>query len=169
MYRSFHTHAFHQRLIFLPLVSWLCGLPWWLSSKESACSTGDSGSIPGSGRSPGGENGNPLWYSCLESPMDRGAWLATVLWVERESDTTEQLNTWHTCTRVHTHTHTHTHTSRLCAQNQCKHLEVREGRLFHSCEGPLNVLLSSVRMRASGAHSHMRVCCGCLASSCGGD
>ena len=38
----------------------------------------DSGSIPGSGRSPGGGNGNPLQYSCLENPMDRGAWQARV-------------------------------------------------------------------------------------------
>ena len=38
----------------------------------------DSGSIPGSGRSPGEGNGNPLQYSCLENPMDRGAWWATV-------------------------------------------------------------------------------------------
>ena len=40
-------------------------------SKESACSAGDPGSIPGSGRSPGEENGNSLQYSCLENPMDR--------------------------------------------------------------------------------------------------
>ena len=39
---------------------------------------GDEGSIPGSERSPGGENGNPLQYSCLENSMDRGAWRATV-------------------------------------------------------------------------------------------
>ena len=39
---------------------------------------GDSGSIPGLGRSPGEEHGNPLQYSCLENPMDRGAWWATV-------------------------------------------------------------------------------------------
>ena len=38
----------------------------------------DMGSIPGSGRSPGGENGNPLQYSCLENPMDRGSWLTIV-------------------------------------------------------------------------------------------
>ena len=38
----------------------------------------DAGSIPGSGRSPGGRHGNPLQYSCLENPMDRGAWWATV-------------------------------------------------------------------------------------------
>ena len=40
--------------------------------------TGDMGLIPGSGRSPGGGNGNPLQYSCLENPMDRGTWQATV-------------------------------------------------------------------------------------------
>ena len=46
--------------------------------KVSAYNAGDPGSIPGSGRSPGEGNGNPLQYSCLENPMDRGAWLATV-------------------------------------------------------------------------------------------
>ena len=44
----------------------------------SACNTGDPGLIPGLGRSPGEGNGNPLQYSCLENPMDRGAWYATV-------------------------------------------------------------------------------------------
>ena len=56
-------------------------LPWCLSGKESACSEGatrDMGLIPGSGRSPGGGNGNALQCSCLENPMDRGAWWATV-------------------------------------------------------------------------------------------
>ena len=51
---------------------------WWLSSKESACNVGDVGSIPGSGRSSGEGNGNPLQYSLLENPMDRGAWQSTV-------------------------------------------------------------------------------------------
>ena len=46
--------------------------------KESACNAGDLGSIPGWGRSPGEGKGNPLQYSCLEKPMDRGAWRATV-------------------------------------------------------------------------------------------
>ena len=45
-------------------------LPGGSDSKESAHSAGDQGSIPGSGRSPGKGNGNPLWYSCLENPMD---------------------------------------------------------------------------------------------------
>ena len=58
--------------------------------KNSPANTGDLSSIPGSGRSPGGENGNPLQYSCLGNPKDRGAWRVTVLGVA-ESDTTKQL------------------------------------------------------------------------------
>ena len=61
----------------LKAVNVYLGLPWWLSSKESAYKAGnleDVGSIPGSGRFPGGGNGNPLQYSFLENPMDRGAW-----------------------------------------------------------------------------------------------
>ena len=53
----------------------------WLNGKESVCNAGDAwdaGLIPGLGRSPGGGHGNPLQYSCLEYPMDRGAWWATV-------------------------------------------------------------------------------------------
>ena len=49
--------------------------------KSLAASAGDKrdmGSIPGSGRSPGGGHGNPLWYTCLENPMDRGAWQTIV-------------------------------------------------------------------------------------------
>ena len=60
-------------------------LPRWLSSKESACQcrrTGYAGSIPGLGRSPGG-NGNPLQYSCLKNFMLRGAWQATVHGVKK--------------------------------------------------------------------------------------
>ena len=57
--------------------------------KASARNMGDSGSILGSGRSPGEGNGNPLQYSCLENPMGRGAWWATVHGVAEESDMTE--------------------------------------------------------------------------------
>ena len=74
------------------------GLPWWLRGKESACKVGDSGDvglIPGSGRSPGGGNGNPLRYSGLETPMDRSL-VGHSPWGRKESDTTE-----------HSHTHTH--------------------------------------------------------------
>ena len=54
------------------------GFPSSSNSKESACSAGDLGSIPGSGRSSEEGNGKPLQYSCLENPMDRGAWQGTV-------------------------------------------------------------------------------------------
>jgi len=66
--------------------------PGGSDSKESAYNAGDLGSIPGSGRSPGGGNGNPLQYSCLENTMDRGAWRATVHGVT-ESNMTEVTNT----------------------------------------------------------------------------
>ena len=54
------------------------GLPYSSNSKESACNAGDLASIPGSGRSPGEGNCNPLQYPCLENPVDRGAWWATI-------------------------------------------------------------------------------------------
>ena len=60
--RHTHTHAF----------------PGSSTVKESACNVGDPGSNPGSGRSPGEENGNPFQYSCLGNPMDRGVWWVTV-------------------------------------------------------------------------------------------
>ena len=74
------------------------GLPGWFSSKQSTCNAGDAGNeglIPGSGRSPGGENSNPLQYPCLENSMDRGAWWATVHGVEKSWS-----QTW-----LSTHTH----------------------------------------------------------------
>ena len=63
-----HLYCFHA----------LKGFPGDSDGKESACNAGDLGLIPGSGRSLGEGNGNPLQYSCLENPMDRGAWQATV-------------------------------------------------------------------------------------------
>ena len=57
------------------------GFPGGSIGKESACNAGDLGSIPGLGRSPGGGHGNPLQYSCLENPMDGGAF--DTLWVTK--------------------------------------------------------------------------------------
>ena len=59
------------------------GLPDGSDGKEYACYVGDLGLIPGSRRSPGEGNGNPLQYSCLENPMDRGAWSTIVHGVAR--------------------------------------------------------------------------------------
>ena len=68
VYSNHHTHSSSKH----------SGLPWRLYGKGSASNAGDRGSIPGAGRSPGEGNGNPLQYSCLGNPMDRGAWRATV-------------------------------------------------------------------------------------------
>ena len=67
------------------------GFPGGSEVKVSACSAGDLGSIPGSGRSPGEGNGNPLQYSCLENPMEGGAWWAIVHGVT-ELDMTEWVH-----------------------------------------------------------------------------
>ena len=83
------------------------------SKEKPACNAGDLGSIPGSGRSPGEGNGNPLQFSCLENPIDRDDWQATVSRVT-ESDTTEQL--------------THTHETETDSQIQQRDLWLSRGR-----------------------------------------
>ena len=72
------------------------GFPSNSAIKNPACNAGDAGSVPGSGRTPGGENGNPLQYSFLENPMDRGTWQA------KHQRVTRAGHDW-----VSTHTHTH--------------------------------------------------------------
>ena len=74
------------------MIKYFLDFPDGLDSKESACNVKDMDLIPGSGRSPGGGDGSPLQYSCLDNSMDRGAWWATVRGVEEESDMTERLN-----------------------------------------------------------------------------
>ena len=71
----------------------LGGFPGGSDGKESACHSGDLGSIPGSGRSPGGGPGNPLQYSCLENPHGQRSLAGSSLRSHRESDTIEQLST----------------------------------------------------------------------------
>ena len=66
---------------------YILGFPGGSDGKKSAFNTRDAGSIPGSGRSPGEGNSNPLWYSCLGNPIDREAWHAAVHGVV-ESDKT---------------------------------------------------------------------------------
>ena len=81
------------------------GFPGCLDGKESACNAGAPGSIPGSGRSPGEGNGNPLQYSCLGNPMDQGAWWATVHAVTKSQ--TLFVSNWTT----------NTHTNKGCISN----------------------------------------------------
>ena len=64
------------------------GFPGGLAVKNPPANAGDSGLIPGTGRSPGEGNGNPLQCPCLPNPVDRGAWLATAHGVTKESDMT---------------------------------------------------------------------------------
>ena len=67
--------------IFCHGISYILGLPQWLRGKESACNeevAEDAGSVPGLAGFPGGGHGNTLQYSCLENPMDRGAWQAII-------------------------------------------------------------------------------------------
>ena len=81
------------------LIYSLQGFPGGSVGKESACNAGDAGvagSIPGSGRSPGAGYGNPLQYSCLENPMDKGAWQATVHRVTKSQTQLKWLSA-HTC------------------------------------------------------------------------
>ena len=70
------------------------GFPGGSDGKESACNLGDPGSIPGSGRSPGDGNGNPLQYSHLENPMDGGGWCAMAFTVRGVAKSQTQLSDW---------------------------------------------------------------------------
>ena len=77
----FADHISNKRLIHTHRHTHTHRLSRWLSDKGSACNagdTGDAGSIPGSERSPGGGNGNPLQYVCLKNSIDREAWQSTV-------------------------------------------------------------------------------------------
>ena len=69
------------------------GFPDGSDGKESACSVGDLGLIPGLGISSGEESGNPLQYSCLENSMDRGAWRATISGVTKSQTGLREIHT----------------------------------------------------------------------------
>ena len=76
------------------------GFPGGSAVKASAWNAGDPGSIPGSGRSPGEGNGNPLQYSCLENPMEGGAWWATVHGVTKSRTRLSDFTSLEMCERI---------------------------------------------------------------------
>ena len=86
-----HQQTHNRLLLYRP---W--GFPGSSADKKAACNAGNLGSLPGLGRSPGEGHDNPLQYSCLENPMDRGAWRATVHGVAKGQ------------TQLNTHIHIHT-------------------------------------------------------------
>ena len=85
-------------MLYVLLILDIQGFPGGSEVKASAWNVGDLGSVPGMGRSPGEGNGNPLQYSCLENPMEGGAWQATVHGVAkswtRPSDFTSLLDVY---------------------------------------------------------------------------
>ena len=92
------------------------GFPGGSVDKESTCNAEDAkgtGSFSGLGRSPGGGHASPLQYSCLENPMERGAWQAIAHRVTKTRTQRKQLIT-------HTHTHTHTQSKRGCRERELK-------------------------------------------------
>ena len=93
----FHHKPCHIVQFFMHIMCTLMGFPSGSDAKESAYNAGDLGSIPGLGRSPGEGNGYPPQYSCLENPMDRGAWRATVHRVARVG------YNWSSLARMHAH------------------------------------------------------------------
>ena len=82
------------------MVHFLKDFPGGSDSKASVYNVGDLGLIPGPGRSPGEGNGNPLQYCCLENPMDRGAWQATVHGVAKSRTRLSDFTSLHTLTSV---------------------------------------------------------------------
>ena len=81
----------NMNLLFYSLAKSKWGFPCVADTEESTSNVGDQGLIPGSRRSPGEGNNNPLQYSCLEDPMDRGAWQGYSPWGCKELDMTEWL------------------------------------------------------------------------------
>ena len=90
-----YVKAVYCHPVYLTYIQSTSGFPGGSDVKASACNAGDLGLIPGLGRYPGEGNGNPLQYSCLENPMDRGAWCTIVHGVTKSrirlSDFTEYL------------------------------------------------------------------------------
>ncbi|CAI9173503.1 unnamed protein product [Rangifer tarandus platyrhynchus] len=121
------------------------GFPGGSDGQESACKVGDLAYIAGSGRPPGGRHGNPLQYSCLENPMDRAAWWATVHGGHKELDMTERLSTvQYTLHYDPAYTHTHIYKTSFTKQHLPVQFNWMLSVLF--CSIPLNFIFYSTQL-----------------------
>ena len=120
--------------------------------QETTCNTGNPGSIPRLGRFPGEENGNPLQYSCLKNPMDRGAWWATVPRVARvRHNLVTKPHTHHT----HTHTHTHTHISRPSPHLTLGHQSATLGSLRYAVTSHYLIVYTCQHCFLNSSHPYL--------------
>ena len=150
-----------------PVILYVEVCPGGSEIKASACNAGDLGSIPGSGRSPGEGNGNPLQYSCLENPMDGWAWWATVhrvtkSWTRLSNFTSHHFYMWtyksHIIWRIYSETfHAHSCTAEpqfpspltstnllTCFQGYWAHPGVMVRRAYGGCLLDLGPLAEAV-------------------------
>ena len=104
---------------------------------------GDTGSIPGLRRSPGGGNGNPLQYSCLENSMDKRSLTGYILWGLKESDTTESM-----------HIHTHTHHSPRHSSSPSRSLSLRRGKKWVPRNSPIRCALRGKKSPPNNFRKH---------------
>ena len=135
--------------------------PGGTRGKESACQDArDRGWMPGLGRSLGGESGNPLQYSSLANPMDRGAWWAMAHGVTKSQTRLSTCARGHTHTRTHTHartlTHarTHVHTCAYMHTRACAHMHAHMWVHVHACAYMRSHTYTHVR-----AHTHTHTLC----------
>ena len=113
-------------------------LPQGFKGKKPSYNTGETDSLPGSGWSPAGGHGNPLQYSCLENPMDRGAWWATVHRVTKSQTRLKRLS-MHAC--IHPHTQTHSHWIEQLTLNH----RISYMRKFNATAKNVNMMSNSIK------------------------
>ena len=119
---NLHTFYFIFCLTVVARIS--VGFPGSSVVKNLPANAGDAGSIPGSGRSPGGGNGNPVQYSWLGNPMDRGAWWATVYGVAKSWPRPSP------CVCAHVRMHTHTSICVINLATQCNNFYLKQSYIF---------------------------------------
>ena len=119
------------------------GFPGHSAVESTWVNAGDMSSIPKLGRSPGGGNGNPLQYSCLENSMDKRSLTGYILWGLKESDTTESM-----------HIHTHTHHSPRHSSSPSRSLSSRRGKKWVPRNSPIRCALRGKKSPPNNFRKH---------------